>query len=161
MALFSIPTRAGKSADIDLAKKSNAKLKQTPTKSKSSGGLLDKINTIRAVVEKNLGYLKDDYKILNTEEEFVKYIDTCILNGVVAIDTETTGLDPLQNDIVGMSLYTPNLPAVYVPIHHKSYITQMYVEEQLSVEFIRKQLERISDVKIIMFNACFDILAIF
>ncbi|MDQ0301941.1 DNA polymerase I [Ancylobacter polymorphus] len=39
--------------------------------------------------------------------------------GVVAVDTETTGLDPMQAELVGFSLATGPNEACYVPLTHK------------------------------------------
>ena len=55
-------------------------------------------------------------------------MDKCIENGVISIDTETTGLDPIENHIVGMCIYTPGMKAAYVPVAHISYITQAPVD---------------------------------
>lgn len=54
-------------------------------------------------------------------QEYFDYINVCVENGIVAIDTETTGLDPISDKIVGMSLYTPDKDPVYIPLHHISY----------------------------------------
>ena len=65
----------------------------------------------------------------------------------------------MLDDIVGFSLYTPGLKAVYIPINHIDYITNAKVSNQLSKEFCKEQLQRLVDnkVKLIMFNAKFDI----
>ena len=159
MALFTVPQRAGKNADNAIAKKSNKTAIKPPVTTRSEGGLIDKINTIKAVVEKNLGYLKDDYIIITEEEVLAKYIDDCIANDVISIDTETTGLNPLLNELVGICIYTPNNKAAYIPVNHKSFITQMKVENQLPIEILKEQFTRVLDsgIQVIMFNACFDI----
>ena len=159
MALFTVPQRAGKSADNTIAKKSNKQVVKSPTTVKSGGGLIDKINTIRAVFEKNLGDLKDEYIIITEENVLAEYLDDCIKNDIISIDTETTGLNPLVNELVGICIYTPGRKAAYIPVNHKSFITQLKAENQLPIEIITKQFQRIYDnnTKIIMFNACFDI----
>ncbi len=40
--------------------------------------------------------------------------------GVVAVDTETTGLDPMQADLVGISLAVAPGKACYIPLLHKA-----------------------------------------
>ena len=40
--------------------------------------------------------------------------------GHVAVDTETTSLDPMQAELVGISLSTEPGKACYVPLAHKS-----------------------------------------
>jgi len=157
MALFNVPKRAGREQDKAVASKSKAKRQATTTV--KGGGLLGQINQIKAVVEKNLGKFKDDYVIITTEKQLHDYISHCIENRVISIDTETTGLDPILNDIVGLCLYTPNQQAAYVPINHVSYVTGVKVDNQLDKEIILYNLERCSKAKIdsIMFNAKFDI----
>ena len=67
-------------------------------------------------------------------------------------------LNPMLDDIVGFSLYTPGLKAVYNPINHIDYMTNARVSNQLSKEFCKQQLQRLKDkAKLIMFNAKFDI----
>lgn len=158
MALFNVPKRAGKDADLSIAKKSKSSVKTSIT-SRGSNTLIDKINMIRAAVEKSLGNLKDKYIIIRTESDLVEYIDVVISSGIISIDTETTGLDPSSDEIVGISIYTPSKPAAYIPINHKSFITMQPVENQMPVSVLHSQFQRIvdADVKVIMFNACFDI----
>ncbi len=119
---------------------------------------MGQISTITALVNQNLGQYENDYLVIRDEEALAKYVDACIDNGEVAIDTETTGLDPMRDDIVGFSLYTPGQKAVYVPLHHKSYITLEEANNQMPVEGAKAQLQRLEDnkVKFILFNAKFD-----
>lgn len=156
MPLFSVPSRAGKDKDKDIARKSKSRVVKSPVV--RGGGLLGQINQIRATVEKNLGKFKDDYIIITTEEELHRYFTRCVENKVISIDTETTGLDPMIDKIVGLCIYTPNQPAAYVPINHVSYVTGERVENQLSEEQVANQFEMLLEYKldIIMFNAKFD-----
>ena len=156
MALFDIPTRAGKEVDNKIAKKANSKVRQTASV-KGGSSLVEKIAAIKALVESKLGHLKDDYIIIMDENVLHDYIDRCIENGVISIDTETTGLDPLQDKIVGICVYTPNEKAAYIPVNHISYIYGTKIEGQLSEEILGKEFQRIVDIDVIMFNAAFDI----
>lgn len=156
--LFNMPTtRNNREADKAVVNRMNNK--RSASVVVKGGGLIEKIASINALVEAKLGKYKDDYFHIEAEEELVSYIQACIENGIVAIDTETTGLDPLQDKIVGMSLYTPGKNAIYVPIHHISYVTGIEVEGQLSSQFIASCLQDLVDynVKIIMYNAKFDL----
>lgn len=157
MALFNVPKRAGKSQDKAVAGKSKTRTK-APTTVKN--GLLGQISQITATVEKYLGKYKDDYEIITTKERLKEYIDICIANDVISIDTETTGLDPILDKIVGLCLYTPNHKAVYVPINHTSYVTGVRVDNQLTEKEVADELRWLivrSNPKVIMFNAKFDI----
>ena len=156
MALFKVPQRAGKSADKAIASKSKNKSK-APTTVKGSS-VLSQINQIKAMVEKNLGKFKDDYVIIQSEEVLHKYFMFCIDNGVISIDTETTGLDPILDKIVGLCIYTPNHKAAYVPINHVSYVTGARVDNQLTEKQVANQFDMLLKYNpdIIMFNAKFD-----
>lgn len=157
--LFNIPKRAGKSNDTAIAKKVNSRLKKSPTSVRGGGGMLERISTIKAMVEKNLGQFKDDYLIIRNSIDLHQYITQCLCNGVISIDTETTGLDPMVDKIVGLCLYTPNMPAAYVPINHISYVTGIKIENQLSEKEVANELQAVaeSNIDVIMFNANFDI----
>jgi DNA polymerase I len=48
------------------------------------------------------------------------WIDEAMASGVVAFDTETDSADPMQADVVGLSLATRPGRAAYIPISHKS-----------------------------------------
>ena len=157
-SLFQLPNRANKAVDTQIAKKSNSKSKQAPVTVKG-GGLLGQITQIKAMVERNLGQFKDDYVIINTEELLHKYFMFCIDNGVISIDTETTGLDPISDSIVGLCIYTPNHKAAYVPINHVSYVTGVKVDNQLTEQQVANQFDMLLKYRpdIIMHNAKFDI----
>lgn len=157
MPLFSIPKRAGREQDNKLAKKSNTSRKAQTTV-RGGNSLLAQINQIKAMVEKNLGQFKDDYLIIRDEVELLAYFDCCRINGVISIDTETTGLDPILDSVVGLCLYTPNKPAAYVPINHNSYVTGARVENQLTEKQVADKLNWLLtyNPEIIMFNAKFD-----
>ena len=156
MALFDIPVRAGREADSKIAKKANSKTRQTATV-KGGSSLIERISAIKMKVESALGHLKDDYIIIQEEDVLHDYIDKCITNNVISIDTETTGLDPLVDDIVGICIYTPNMPAAYIPVNHISYMTGVRVEGQLPKDILGREFKRIDGIDLIMFNASFDI----
>lgn len=157
MPLFNVPKRPGRENDQIIVNKVRSK-KQVPATVKGSG-VLGQINQIKATVEKNLGQFKDDYEIITTVEALNEYFCVCLENGVISIDTETTGLDPILDSIVGLCIYTPNHKAAYVPINHVSYVTGVRSENQLTEEQVAKELKWLlvrSNLDIIMFNAKFD-----
>lgn len=124
------------------------------------GGLIEKISSMKALVESKLGKYRDEYTYFMAEDEelFKDYIYNTIQTGYVAMDTETTGLDPILDKIVGMSLYSKGQKGLYIPIHHKSYVTGMEVEGQLDPRIIKEQLQRLVDagVRFKEYNAKFD-----
>lgn len=159
MPLFEVPKRAGKEEDKNIVSKTNKKNKAPAAIVKGGGSLFERISAITSTVKKYLGKYEDQYIKIQDESTLINYIDSAIKNHIISIDTETTGLDPILDNIAGISIYTPNEKPAYIPINHISYITNQKVPGQLSVEFIRGQFERLIEnkIEIIMFNAVFDI----
>lgn len=125
-------------------------------KSKSVN-ILEKINLIRAEVYRILGVYKEQTVVLRTREELTEYIDRAILNGEIAVDTETdNSLDPLTCKLMGLCIYTPGMKNAYVPVNHVNIHDRTLLPDQLTEEVIREELLRLSDTKIIMHNGKFD-----
>lgn len=157
--LLNVPSVRSAAQDKSILKKTQSK-KKSSTSVKGGGGLSSRISSIIATVEKYLGKYKEQYRCIITKDELNKYIDQCIEDGICAIDTETTGLDPMQDEIVGFSICCPTLlkhPA-YIPINHVSFVTGQRVKEQMSVEDAKECLDRLSGYRdmIVMFNGVFD-----
>ena len=110
---------------MKLAQKSKKASTMSTITIKGTGTLIDKIQSIVSLVNSKFANKKDQFILIRDEESFISYIDKCVANGVISIDTETTGLDPIENHIVGLCIYTPGMKAAYVPVNHISYITQM------------------------------------
>lgn len=62
----------------------------------------------------------DKYEIVRTPDALQKWVDAIWDKGYVAIDTETTGLDNQQADLVGICLATEMGEGGYIPLQHKS-----------------------------------------
>ena len=63
---------------------------------------------------------RDRYETVQTVERLEAWIAECYEAGVFAIDSETTSLDPMQADLVGVSLATAPGRACYIPLAHRS-----------------------------------------
>ena len=100
----------------------------------------------------------NEYDTFMTADQLHDYIDYVIDKGMCGIDTETTGLDPILNNIVGFSMYVPGRRACYIPLYHISNITFMPVPGQMSVDVVKQELQRAQDsgVKWIYHNYVFD-----
>lgn len=157
--LFNVPTRNTRKDDEAIAKRTKAKAPKSNVTVKSGDSLYVRINNIVAVVNSSLGKYKEEYKIIVDVTDLREYISKALDNGVISLDTETTGLDPLQDQLVGICIYTPGMMPAYVPVNHISYITNERIGNQIPVEDIAKEFMRLSDgaLDVIMFNACFDI----
>ena len=147
-----------KSNDKNIIKKSKTVTTRTSIKS-GGNNLAAQIQSIVAIANQKLANHKDDYILIRTEQELIEYEQSIIKNGVCALDTETTGLNPLLVDLVGVCLYTPGQKAAYIPLGHKSYITGVKTKDQLDkniiIDFFRRLLKR--KIKWIMHNAKYDI----
>ena len=139
--------------DEELLKRIQTKKKKEASISKDIFSVIEKI---REDVEAHLGEYRNIYKNITSVEELEDYIQKANEFGYVAIDTETTGLNPITDDIVGISMYFPEYSAVYIPINHLDYYSDTKAEGQLSVEEIRKCFEKLT-AKCIFHNAPFDI----
>lgn len=126
---------------------------------KKSNGLLAKLEEAKSAVEIMLGGHKDKYKIIYDSDCLKPLADKIIANGIMAIDTETSGLDPLTDEIAGVCIYTPDYPSIYIPLNHRGYITKKKIENQKSKEDIAEFLTLLikNNVKFIYHNAKFDI----
>lgn len=133
-----------------------AAIPESMQKKKKIKGLEDIIAEAKKMSDK----YKDKYICITDADELKQYIDRCIENKRVAIDTETTGLDIFNDQIVGFSLYTAGLKACYVPLKHLSRMTGQPDKRQLGYEFCAGQLDRLNGVEgleLDMFNAQFDL----
>ncbi len=61
-----------------------------------------------------------DYETIEDIAGLKKWIDRIHDAGIVAIDTETTSLDPMQATLVGISLSVEAGRACYIPLRHRS-----------------------------------------
>ena len=152
--------RSTKKRDQKLAKTASRPVQSsTAVKIKGGGTLLDKIQAIISLVKSKFDGKEDELQLITTEEDLAEYINKCIENNIISIDTETTGLDPILDQLVGICIYTPGMKAAYIPVNHISYITQLKCDNQLPVETLKKYFQILVDanVRSVWFNAPFDI----
>ena len=117
----------------------------------------DRLSIITENVYRILGVYKDNTVVIKSKAEFVEYIDRAIVNGVIAIDTETNNsLDPITCKLMGACIYTPGMKNAYIPINHVNRLTGDKLGWQLTEEDIKEQFARLTDTKIIMHNGKFD-----
>lgn len=82
-------------------------------------------------------------RTIQTIDELEKFLSG--ITDKVAIDTETTGLDPLDSKIVGISLAINDIDGVYIPIRHRIHGNDLFAEEkiapnQLDIKEVYKKL---------------------
>jgi len=61
-----------------------------------------------------------DYESITNEEDLEKWLKTLNKQSVIAVDTETSSLFPLDTDLVGVSFSYASNKACYIPIAHKN-----------------------------------------
>ena len=72
-----------------------------------------------------------DYACVSTQEGLAKMIESLHEAGQFAFDTETTGLNPMSSELVGLSFSTAPGKAWYVPVGHQQG-EQLPLEEALA-----------------------------
>ena len=98
--------------------------------------------------------LNSNYELINSEEALDKIIKAASKSKVIAIDTETTGLDYMDADLVGVSMAYEAGKAFYIPFgHEKQEVSQL--KEKIVLEKLKPFLEKAQN-KIIGQNIKFD-----
>lgn len=135
-------------------KTKNAK---TRTSVRTGTNLASQIQTMTMIAESKLAHHKDDYILIRTVEELEEYRKAIADAEECAIDTETTGLNPILIDLVGLCLYVPGKKAAYIPVGHKSHITGQKVNNQIESKDLIEFFNKLKDIKWIFHNAKYDI----
>lgn len=131
----------------------------------------DELERCKAEVYRILGKYKDNTICIYSRDEFHDYITKSIENGVIAVDTETLGTrtdipkpatDPFTCKLAGLCIYTPDMKNAYIPVNHVDYRTNIRLENQLTEQDIKEELQRIvdSNIKVIFQNGKFDYLVL-
>ena len=64
----------------------------------------------------SLNSLSYDYQLIDTEEKRREIIQKLLTSKILSLDTETTGTDPMDAELVGMSFSITENQAFYVPV---------------------------------------------
>ncbi len=100
---------------------------------------------------------KKNYHLIKDLKEIDDWINEAEEVGEVAVDTETSSLDPHQADLIGVSLSSKIGKACYMPLGHKS-------QKNLNKELVLKKLKPLledSSIKKIGQNIKFDFIVLF
>lgn len=76
--------------------------------------------------------VKSRYELVQTLDALRKWIEEAHYAGIVAFDTETTSLDALNAELVGVSLCVEPGKACYIPLAHKTAAPQTLFENAAS-----------------------------
>ena len=96
------------------------------------------------------------YECVRDEGSLTGWVDRIRSAGLVAIDTETTSLDPMEAELVGISLATEPGVACYIPLAHKEGqgdllgggVAPDQIDTEVAVNILRPVLEDLSILKI-------------
>ena len=108
-------------------------------------------------LEKQQTINNKNYYLINSLDEIDKWIEEAEEVGEVAVDTETTSLDPHQADLVGISLCSKIGKACYIPVGHKS---PKCLKKDAVIKKLKKVLEDPS-IKKIGQNIKFDFIVFY
>ena len=100
---------------------------------------------------------RSKYYLINNLEEIDDWIKEAEQNGEVAVDTETSSLDPHNTDLIGISLSTKIGKACYIPIGHK---TKKNIDKDKVLKKLKPLLED-SSIKKIGQNIKFDFIVLY
>jgi DNA polymerase I len=97
------------------------------------------------------------FKTITTKEELCQLIEYLKEKSIFAIDTETTGLNTLKDELVGISFCAEIGLSFYIPVNHKNEHLKLSKDEIISE---LKELLEDEEYQKILHNAKFDILVL-
>lgn len=107
------------------------------------------------IIENNID--KKNYKLILNNLELEKIVDQFYIDGVVAIDCETTSLSATESELVGFSMSRKNSIAYYVPLKHS--VTEQQIPIKEFIKTLKPLLEDSSILKIGQ-NIKFDLIVL-
>lgn len=148
-------TQEAQKKALELLSKKSSKKQVAKVVPKSISG---KVQLAKEMSQEVFADKLDRLELLDNENKIREYVDCAITNGIVAVDTETNGLDRIDGKIAGVCLYTPGQKGVYIPVRHESFMTGIELKTNVSKEFMKDQFERMnkSNIKYVLHNAKFD-----
>jgi len=102
------------------------------------------------------------YKTVFTRGEFLELFDSIEATNIVAVDTETTGIDVHTDSIIGASFSTKIGNGYYIPTQvydsESDSLKECYIDSIPSKDILKLILEKIKKdkKKVVMHNASFD-----
>jgi DNA polymerase-1 len=81
--------------------------------------------------------IKGEYETVTTQEAFARWLDLIDKAALTSVDTETTSLDPMTAEMVGISLSVEAGKGAYIPLAHR----YAGVPEQLNREDVLERMK--------------------
>jgi DNA polymerase-1 len=116
-------------------------------------GMIADIQPTQAETKPETPRQEFDYILLDDEKKLFDIIKAIPKESIVALDTETTGLDSRTDSLVGFSFSYEETRGFYVPLAH----AYLGVGKQVSKEIGVRALRELLDFKIIGHNLKFDL----
>ena len=138
-----------------LSKKKN---KKTPVATVVPKTIKQKVEYAKDLSLQVFGNKLDKIELVTDPNRIEEYLHNTLKNGILAVDTETNGLDRIDGKIAGICLYTPGEKGIYIPIGHVSYMTNQPLKDNVPCETMENFFKVCNEhnVKYILHNAKFD-----
>ncbi|MGM0400148.1 MAG: DNA polymerase I [Chloroflexota bacterium] len=128
-----------------------------PGEKRTDPGQLALFESVEAAADSQEMSTSERYAVVNSEKDLERLIEELVKTSRFALDTETTGLDVVDANLVGISVATSPGEAYYIPVGHEEK-----QEEQLPLELLRERLGPVllHDSYKVFHNAKFDTIAL-
>ena len=138
-----------------LSKKKN---KKTPVATVVPKTIKQKVEYAKDLSLQVFGNKLDKIELVTDPNRIEEYLHNTLKNGILAVDTETNGLDRIDGKIAGICLYTPGEKGIYIPVGHVSYMTNQPLKDNVARETMENFFKVCNEhnVKYILHNAKFD-----
>lgn len=138
-----------------LSKKKN---KKAPVATVVPKTIKQKVEYAKDLSLQVFGNKLDKIELVTDPNRIEEYLQVTLKNGILAVDTETNGLDRIDGKIAGICLYTPGEKGIYIPVGHVSYMTNQPLKDNVARETMENFFKVCNEhnVKYILHNAKFD-----
>ena len=138
-----------------LSKKKN---KKTPVATVVPKTIKQKVEYAKDLSLQVFGNKLDKIELVTDPNRIEEYLHNTLKNGILAVDTETNGLDRIDGKIAGICLYTPGEKGIYIPVGHVSYMTNQPLKDNVPCETMKNFFKVCNEhnIKYILHNAKFD-----
>ena len=138
-----------------LSKKKN---KKAPVATVVPKTIKQKVEYAKDLSLQVFGNKLDKIELVTDPNRIEEYLQVTLKNGILAVDTETNGLDRIDGKIAGICLYTPGEKGIYIPVGHVSYMTNQPLKDNVPCETMKNFFKVCNEhnVKYILHNAKFD-----
>ena len=138
-----------------LSKKKN---KKAPVATVVPKTIKQKVEYAKDLSLQVFGNKLDKIELVTDPNRIEEYLHNTLKNGILAVDTETNGLDRIDGKIAGICLYTPGEKGIYIPVGHVSYMTNQPLKDNVDTWKMKWFFDVCNEnnVKYILHNAKFD-----